>query len=141
MVNARTLDLFNDPFFIGWDKFFKDVELSHKNASNFPPYNLVKITDDSYLIELALAGFSIDDIEVSQEKNMLTVKGEVESDGQEQYIHKGIATRNFTRTFALAEHIEVRHVTWQNGILSVSLFRNIPEDKKPKTFKIKDIND
>jgi len=141
MVNAHTLDLLNDPFFIGWDKFFKDVETSHRNVSNFPPYNLIEMTEDTFLIELALAGFNIDDIEVSQEKNTLIIKGEIEADGQEKYIHKGIATRNFTRTFNLAEHIEVKHVTWQNGILAISLFRNVPEDKKPKTFKIKDIND
>ena len=141
MVNAHTLDLLNDPFFIGWDKFFKDVETSHRNISNFPPYNLIEMTEDMFLIELALAGFNIDDIEVSQEKNTLTIKGEIEADGQEKYIHKGIATRSFTRTFNLAEHIEVKHVTWQNGILAISLFRNVPEDKKPKTFKIKDIND
>ena len=140
MVNAHTLDLLNGPFFIGWDKFFKDVETSHRNVSNFPPYNLIEMTEDTFLIELALAGFNIDDIEVSQEKNTLTIKGEIEADGQEKYIHKGIATRNFTRTFSLAEHIEVKHVTWQNGILAISLFRNVPEDKKPKTFKIKDIN-
>lgn len=141
MVVTHSLDLFKDPFFIGWDKFFKDMETSHKNVSNFPPYNLVEMMEDTFLIELALAGFSIDDIEVTQEKNTLTIKGEIEADGQEKYIHKGIATRNFTRTFSLAEHIEVKHVTWLNGILSISLFRNVPESKKPKTFKIKDIND
>jgi molecular chaperone IbpA len=93
------------------------------------------------MIELALAGFSKDDIEVSQEKNNLTIKGNIEEDGQGEHIHKGIATRSFTRTFSLAENIEIKHVTWMNGILAVSLFRNTPEDQKPKTFKIKDINE
>lgn len=140
VTHTLNASLFNDPFFIGWDKFFKDIEHSHRNVSNFPPYNLVEMTEDTFLIELALAGFNIEDLDVSQDKNMLTIKGEIEADGQEKYIHKGIATRNFTRTFNLAEHIEVKHVTWQNGILAISLIRNVPEDKKPKTFKIKDIN-
>jgi molecular chaperone IbpA len=141
MVSTFAMDLLKDPFFIGWDSFFKEIEGLPKNTSNYPPYNLVKFTDDTYMIELALAGFSKDDIEVSQEKNNLTIKGNIEEDGQESYIHKGIATRSFTRTFSLAEHIEIKHITWLNGILSVSLFRNVPENQKPKIFKIKDINE
>ena len=141
MVSTFSMDLFKDPFFIGWDSFFKEIESLPKNTSNYPPYNLIKFTDDTYMIELALAGFSKDDIEVSQEKNNLTIKGNIEEDGQEKYIHKGIAARNFTRTFSLAENIEIKHVTWMNGILAVSLFKNTPEDQKPKTFKIKDINE
>lgn len=141
MVNTYTLDLFKDPFFIGWDSFFKDVEKLTKSTSNYPPHNLVKFNDDMYMIELALAGFSKDDIEVTQEKNNLIIKGKIEEDSDEHYLHKGIATRNFTRTFTLAEHIEIKHVTWLNGILSVSLIRNVPESQKPKTFKIKDLNE
>lgn len=141
MVNTYTLDLFKDPFFIGWDSFFKDIEKLPKSTSNYPPYNLVKFNDDMYMIELALAGFSKDDIEVTQEKNNLTIKGQIEEDADEHYLHKGIATRNFTRTFSLAEHIEIKHVTWLNGILAVSLIRNVPESQKPKTFKIKDLNE
>jgi molecular chaperone IbpA len=141
MVSTFAMDLLKDPFFIGWDSFFKEIEGLPKNTSNYPPYNLVKFTDDTYMIELALAGFSKDDIEVSQEKNNLTIKGNIEEDGQESYIHEGIATRSFTRTFSLAEHIEIKHITWLNGILSVSLFRNVPENQKPKIFKIKDINE
>lgn len=141
MVNTRSLDLFKDPFFIGWDSFFKEIEGLPKNTSNYPPYNLVKFTDDLYMIELALAGFSKDDIEVSQEKNNLIIKGNIEEDAEEVYIHKGIATRNFTRTFSLAEYIEVKNVTWLNGILSISLVKNVPDNQKPKSFKIKDIND
>lgn len=141
MVNTFTLDLLKDPFFIGWDSFFKDIEKMPRSTSNYPPYDLVKFNDDTYMIELALAGFSKDDIEVSQEKNNLIIKGNIEDDGQENYIHKGIATRSFTRTFSLAEHIEIKHVTWLNGILAVTLVRNVPESQKPKTFKIKDLNE
>ena len=141
MVNTFALDLLKDPFFIGWDSFLREIEGLPKNTTNYPPYNLVKFTDELFMIELALAGFSKDDIEVLQDKNTLIIKGDIEEDGQETYIHKGIATRNFSRTFSLAEHIEVKHVTWMNGILSITLIRNVPESQKPKTFKIKDIND
>ena len=141
MVNTFTLDLLKDPFFIGWDSFFKDIEKMPRSTSNYPPYDLVKFNDDTYMIELALAGFSKDDIEVSQEKNNLIIKGHIEDDGQENYIHKGIATRSFTRTFSLAEYIEIKHVTWLNGILAVTLVRNVPDSQKPKTFKIKDLNE
>lgn len=140
MVNTYTLDLFKDPFFIGWDKFFKDIETLPKNSTNYPPHNLIKINEENYMIELALAGFTLEDIEVSQQDNVLTVKGAPEHDGQEGYIYKGIAMRDFIRTFQLAEYIEVKHITWMNGILAISLIRNVPEAKKPKTFKIKDIN-
>jgi molecular chaperone IbpA len=140
MGNTFALDLLKDPFFIGWDSFLREIEGLPKNTTNYPPYDLIKFSDELFMIELALAGFSKDDIEVLQDGNTLIIKGNIEKDGQETYIHKGIATRSFSRTFSLAEHIEVSHITWLNGILSVSLVRNVPESKKPKTFKIKDIN-
>jgi molecular chaperone IbpA len=136
MVNTFTLDLFKDPFFIGWDRQFKDLEKQMHNSTNYPPYNLVQVGEDSYMIELALAGFKKEEIEVSQEKNLLTVKGSSNDEESATYIHKGIGARSFTRTFSLSEFMEVAGVAMIDGILKVFVIRNIPEEAKPKKFEI-----
>ena len=105
MVNAFTLDLFKDPFFIGWDRHFQDLEKVMHNSTNYPPYNLVEVSEDTYMIELALAGFKKEDISIEQEKNVLTIKGSSEED-ENKYIHKGIGARAFTRTFSLSEYMK-----------------------------------
>ena len=137
MVNTFTLDLFKDPFFIGWDRQFKDLEKVMHNSTNYPPYNLVEVSEDTYLIELALAGFKKEDISVEQEKNVLTIKGSSE-DEQTKYIHKGIGGRSFTRTFSLSEYMNVGGVAMENGVLRVLIFRLVPEEAKPKKFEIED---
>ena len=137
MVNTLTLDLFKDPFFIGWDRHFKDLEKVMHNSTNYPPYNLVEMGEDTYMIELALAGFKKDDISVEQEKNVLTIKGSSEDD-ETKYIHKGIGARSFTRTFSLSEYMIVAGVTMENGVLRVLVIRDVPEEAKPKKFEILD---
>lgn len=127
----------NDPFFIGWDKMFSRLDnLSKVNAGGFPPYNVVQGEDeDSYLVEMALAGYKQEDIEIIEENGTLTIKGESkERDGN--YIHKGIAGRKFTRSFSLAEHMEVQGAELSDGMLYVLVKRNIPEEKKPKKIEI-----
>ena len=136
MVTSFTLDLFKDPFFIGWDRQFKDLEKVMHNSTNYPPYNLVKVDEDNYMIELALAGFKREDIKVEQEKNVLTIKGSSETEEENSYIHKGIGARSFTRTFSLSEYMEVAGVMMADGILKVLVVRNVPEEAKPKTFEI-----
>jgi molecular chaperone IbpA len=138
MVNSFTLDLFKDPFFIGWDRQFKDLEKVMHNSTNYPPYNLAQVGEDSYMIELALAGFKREDISVEQEKNVLTIKGSSESENETTYIHKGIGARSFARTFSLSEFMEVAAVAMSDGILKVLVIRNVPEEAKPKTFEILD---
>jgi molecular chaperone IbpA len=138
MVNSFTLDLFKDPFFIGWDRQFKDLEKVMHNSTNYPPYNLAQVGEDSYMIELALAGFKREDISVEQEKNVLTIKGSSESEDETTYIHKGIGARSFARTFSLSEFMEVAAVAMSDGILKVFIVRNVPEEAKPKTFEILD---
>lgn len=137
MVNTFTLDLFKDPFFIGWDRHFKDLEKVMHNSTNYPPYNLVEMGEDTYMIELALAGFKKEDISVEQEKNVLTIKGSSEDD-ETKYIHKGIGARSFTRTFSLSEYMIVAGVTMENGVLRVLVVREVPEEAKPKKFEILD---
>ena len=126
--------------FIGWDTTFKDIEKLGermvKNSGNFPPYNVIKVDEDTFLIEFAIAGFSKENVKVSQEKNALVIEGSME-DEEKEYLHKGIATRSFSRVIALAEYVEVTGAEFQNGILSVTLERILPEEEQPKTIKIK----
>ena len=137
MVNAYTLDLFKDPFFIGWDRHFQDLEKVMHNSTNYPPYNLVEVSEDTYMIELALAGFKKEDISIEQEKNVLTIKGSSEED-ENKYIHKGIGARAFTRAFSLSEYMNVAGVVMENGVLRVLIVKLVPEEAKPKTFEILD---
>jgi molecular chaperone IbpA len=127
--------------FIGWDEQLKDLEKLGerviKNTGNFPPYNVIKEDDDTFIIEFAVAGFSKDDITVKQEKNALIIEGEIEENEEKKYVHKGIATRSFSRAFALAEYVEVIDAGFKNGILSITLERILPEEEQPKTIKIK----
>jgi molecular chaperone IbpA len=139
MVSSFGMDLFRDPFFIGFNKELDRLSNIHREATrqSFPPYDLVKIDDDSYKLSLAIAGFSKAEVEISVENGSLIVKGEKTEEASNEVLHKGIATRKFTRTFALGEYMEVDRAEMADGILSVFVERNIPEEKKPKTIKIK----
>jgi molecular chaperone IbpA len=127
---------------VGWEKQLEGLEKVGeriiKNNGNFPPFNQVKVDDNTYLLEFALAGFSKKDIKVTQEKNALTIEGSVEEEDEREYIGtKGIATRSFTRTFALAEYVEVDSAEMKDGILTVTLTRNLPKEEQPKKITIK----
>jgi molecular chaperone IbpA len=106
------------------------------NYKSYPPHNLIACDDDKFKIEVAVAGFTEEDISVTLEKSVLTIEGKDNSDISADYMYKGIGTRKFDKSFNLAEFIEVVDVTLQNGILTVSLEKNIPEEKKPKQFTI-----
>lgn len=137
MVNTFTLDLFKDPFFIGWDSHLQKIQ----HGASYPPYDLVKFEDNSYLLSLAVAGFKKENIDVTVDGNTLIIEGEAaeEAEGYEDFtfVHKGIAKRKFKRTFSLGEYMEVDSVNLIDGILSLSIITNIPDSKKPKTIKIK----
>lgn len=141
MVTQFAMDFFNDPFFIGFNRDFDKLSKIHTHATgtNYPPYNVITTDDeDVFFIELAVAGFAKEDLDVSVKEQVLTVKGEIKDSGDEtKYAHRGIAARKFTREFALAEFIEVTGANAENGMLKISLERIVPEDKKPKTIKIK----
>ena len=138
---STMLDLFKDPFFIGidreLDRFRHASEVAAKQS--YPPYDLLKIDDDNYTLTLAVAGFAKQEIDISVENNTLTVTGEAISDDTDdiEYLHKGIAMRKFTRTFALGEYMEVVSAEIKNGLLYVSIRREVPEEKKPKQITIK----
>jgi molecular chaperone IbpA len=107
-----------------------------KSDGNYPPHNIVELDDEHYVLELAIAGFSQDEIDLEIKENVITIKGEKEKKDEVKYLHKGISTRNFSRTIPLADNIEVRGATVKNGILSIALERVIPEEKKPKKIAI-----
>ena len=107
------------------------------NSTSYPPYNLVEVSEDTYMIELALAGFKKEDISIEQEKNVLTIKGSSQED-ENNYIHKGIGARAFTRTFSLSEYMNVTGVVMENGVLRVLIVKLVPEEARPKTFEILD---
>ena len=139
MVTHFAMDLFNDPFFIGFNKELSRLSNIHREATrqSYPPYDLIKIDEDTYKLSLAVAGFSKNEIEVSMDNGSLVVKGEKTDETSNEVLHKGIATRKFTRTFALGEYMEVDRAEMADGILDIYVERNIPEEKKPKTIKIK----
>jgi molecular chaperone IbpA len=139
MVSTWSLDLFKDPFFIGFNRELDRLSNIHREATHqsYPPYNLVKVDEDTYKLSLAVAGFSKPEIEVSVDNGTLIVKGEKAEETSEEVLHKGIAARKFTRTFALGEYMEVDRAEMADGILNIFVERNIPEEKKPKTIKIK----
>jgi molecular chaperone IbpA len=115
------------PFSIGFDKFFDEVsqmttEIGKKAIANYPPYNIKQVEKNKYIIELAVAGFAKSDIEVTLEGNKLVIKGSAKEDEDaDQYFHKGIANRNFIRTFTLADKIEIKNAEMVNGMLKVWL--------------------
>jgi molecular chaperone IbpA len=138
MVTKLAMDLFNDPFFIG---FGRDIQRMKQNteifSTNYPPHNLVKINDDSYLIELAVAGFSKEEVDVHVSGNQLDISGVKNDEDDASFIHKGIASRNFRKFFALGEYMEVTGASLKDGLLQITIDRIVPEEKKPKHIKIK----
>lgn len=132
-----------DTFFVGFDNHCNRLSKIHdeftKNVPNYPPYNIKKIDDNKYVIEIAVAGFAKQDIEIVLDGDKLTIKGNTKEDSQ-NYLFKGIASRAFTRTFALTESIEVKDADLVNGMLKIFLESIIPEHKKPKKIHINDEN-
>jgi len=140
MVTTYTWDLFKDPFFIGFDRALDTWSHAQtvSSATNYPPYNVIKVDEDNFVVELAVAGFAKTDIDVSTADGKLTVKGELNTeDNDSKFIHRGIAARKFTREWALGEYMEVKSAELKDGMLKIDIVRILPEEKKPKTIKIK----
>ena len=142
MVTQFAMDLFNDPFFIGFNRDLARLNNIHREAvhESYPPYDVTQHDNDEYIVTLAVAGFSKEDISVQVDNKTLVVKGErkdITEEVPKQVIHKGIAARKFTRTFALGEYMEVTNASLENGLLNIFVERIVPEEKKPKTIKVK----
>ena len=143
MVN-RTLSIWNDlrPYAVGFDSLFdhfnNTLEYTVKQQTSYPPYNINKIDDLNYQVEMALAGFGKDDIEIKYADNQLTIKSVDSEDKEEkETLHRGISKRKFSRTFTLAEDMKVNGAELKDGMLLIELEKIVPEEKKPRTIDIK----
>ena len=148
-MTRNSLSIFNQlrPFTVGYDNIFDRFENMFDNehffdqGGNYPPYNIVKTGDYTYNIELALAGFGKKDIDVSYENGMVTVKSiqEAKSEDKETdgVLHRGISKRQFTKSFSIADDVEVKGAELKDGLLSISLERIIPESKKARSIEVK----
>ena len=126
---------------LGFDTMFNDFEHRYANQlkDNYPPYNIVKHDDDTYEIEIAVTGFAKDEVIVEIDQNQLIVKGirDKSSDVTAEFLHRGLALRDFTRSWTLAEHMEVGEGTIKNGVLTIELKRVVPDALKPRVLKLK----
>ena len=143
---TRNLSVWNSlrPFSVGFDSIFEEfdrmLESPERYNSNYPPYNIHKLRDNDYKIEVALAGFSKEDIELELKDSTLTIrnktKEKVINDESNGVIHKGISTRQFERSFTISEDIKVKNAELKNGLLNIDLERIIPDEKKPRLIDI-----
>lgn len=132
-MNTTRLSVFDSPLFLGFDHFEKTFDRLRKSASEgYPPYNIEQVDEDHLRITLAVAGFSMDDLDVEVEQNQLTIRGKQEDDAERYYLHRGIAARQFQRSFVLADGIEVEDAHLDNGLLHIEMKRVVPESKARK---------
>ena len=149
MTKTLTLRSFDIPaihkYGIGFDNMFDDLMrvTAQQSSTNYPPYDIVQINEDEYMIHLAVAGFGHDNLSVTKDKKFLIVEGTHsvakladEDDANYTYLHKGISERHFRREFQLADHVEIGNAHLELGILSIRLKREVPESAKPKTIAI-----
>lgn len=128
------------PFSVGLDKLFEELEAntfgSTSGPAGYPPYNIERLSDDDFLITIAVAGFSANDVNVEVEGKKLTVKAKSVEAEKGSFLHRGIARRGFERSFILGEHIEVQEGSLVDGMLNISLKRIVPESAKPRTIAL-----
>jgi molecular chaperone IbpA len=131
-----------DPYWrtsIGFDRLFDlmDESLRFEPEDNYPPYNIVRTGEDSYRISLAVAGFKPEQINVTVHQNALTITGQVsEKPGESEFLHRGIAGRPFQRRFNLADYVEVKRASFEDGLLQIELVREVPDSLKPRRVEI-----
>ena len=125
--------------FVGFDNLFNQLERATQHQVQYPPHNIVKYNDSSYAIELAVAGFNMQDLDIECDKKVLIIKGEKGKDElvDREYVHRGISQKKFVRKFTLAERIEVTGAALVSGILSVQLEHVIPDELRPRKIEIK----
>jgi molecular chaperone IbpA len=142
MVNTALTDPFDrvKTYSIGFDRMFdRLLDDSLVTTTNYPPYNIVKMDETNYAIQIAVAGFGKDDIEIETKENTLSIKSKEKGEVVDEttYLHKGISNRAFKRTFTISDDVVVKGATFENGLLNVELERIIPEEKKPRLIEIK----
>lgn len=140
MTRLTTLDLpsFNRAT-VGFNRMFNDLERQFANTqvTNYPPYNVVELDEHQWMITIAVAGFSMENLDIKLDKNTLTIEGTPpEVADTVKYLHKGVAGRSFQRSFTLADHVEVVNANLSLGMLNIRLKRNVPEELQPKRIEI-----
>ena len=128
---------------IGFDRLFNELDrqFSNSQSQGYPPYNIAQINEDEFMITLAVAGFGMDNLDITKDGNILRVEGTSPKGGEHvNYLHKGIGERNFRREFTLADHVEVESAGLEHGMLNIHLVREVPEELQPKKIAIKDWN-
>lgn len=134
----RTYDF--SPLFrstVGFDRLFDLAETVQRAAEEgYPPYNIERIAEDRYQITLAVAGFSSDEVSITAEQNVVTIEGGKAEKPDREFLYRGISTRNFKRQFSLADYVQVKGATFDNGLLRIELVREIPEAMKPRRIPI-----
>jgi|TARA_B110000116_G_C16542551_1_gene449317 molecular chaperone IbpA len=144
MVTSKALNLFDNfnqltPYAVGFDRVFDQLNAyvaNNATSTGFPPYNIRKGGDYKFVIEMALAGFSKEDIEIEMAEGLLTVRSIKENDENDSNIYRGISYRKFNRKFTLADDIVVNDASLENGMLNINLERIVPEEKKPRLIKV-----
>ena len=122
---------------IGFDRLFDLAESAQRaTEDHYPPYNIERLSEDRYQISLAAAGFSPDEISVTAEQNVVTIEGGRAEQAEREYLYRGISTRAFKRQFNLADYVQVKHASFDNGLLTIELVREIPEAMKPRRIAI-----
>jgi molecular chaperone IbpA len=140
MTRITTLDLPSiQRHFVGFDSMFHEMDRMFENSKSqgYPPYNIAQINDDEFMISLAVAGFGMENLDITKDKNILKIEGTApKGEDEVNYLHKGIGGRNFRRDFTLAEHVDVHNAELKNGMLNIHLKREVPEEMKPKKIEI-----
>jgi molecular chaperone IbpA len=124
---------------VGFDRLFDMLENNGQTQENFPPFDLIKLGDNQYRIELAVAGFKPSELDITAHQNVLIVTGRKSDESEDKgsdYVYRGVATRSFERRFALADHVQVKRADIRDGLLAIDLVREIPEAMKPKKIEI-----
>jgi len=119
---------------VGFGPVFRDFQ---GQTNNYPPHNIVRISDDEFYLELAVAGFKKGEVKMEECQGLLTIRGDKALDNESEYQYRGIAGRSFSKSFRIAEYFEVSNASMEDGILTVSFVKNIPEEAKPKLIAIK----
>ncbi len=129
------LSFFSSPLFLGFDHFERLVDTLSKVDDSYPPYNIEQIKDDGFRITLALAGFNRENISITMDNNQLIIKGKQEADPNTVYLHRGIASRQFIKSFVLSDSIEVQNAEFENGLLHINL-KKIRNESNIKRIEI-----
>jgi molecular chaperone IbpA len=127
---------------VGFDRLFDLAQAAaqHAGEDNYPPYNIERLGEDSYQISLAVAGFSPDEISITAEQNVVTIEGNKPEKAEREFLYRGISTRHFKRQFNLADYVQVKNASFDNGLLKIELVREIPEAMKPRRIAINGSN-